>query len=365
MMLKIIKINNSIIISNGSYFISFNAEPERWITVKGNHIPLFKGKDVSESIRDFFQAHKRAEYISGGKGGSIKINDAFKGVLRNVQESNKKNITSESVINDFLKQNPKIDINLVKKEIKKAEDYKLEKEFVNDKGEKQYIDTQLVNSFETPEGRLYTKERKKIHNKIYDYLLKNESNAKPKDGESPTFVILGGRGGSGKSKLNGLAYDPDKFIKIDPDEIKEMLPEYNGSNAWEVHEESSDMSKELLKIARQKGLNVVLDGTMSGYDSAKKKINDFKDSGYNIEGYYMHLPRELSAVRGVSRFATGGSFNGRYVPVDIMLGMRNNEDVFSKLLPDFKRWGIWDNNVPRGEEPKPIQMSWNKKSEKK
>ena len=298
-------------------------------------------------------------YQSGGESGSIKTNKSFENVIERVKDSNKKNITAESVVETFIKENPSISKKDIQDAVKKAEDYKEEKSFVNDKGQKQYIDTQSVFTYKDKKGNsLYTNERIALHNEIMKKLFSNYQNAKPEKNKTPTFTILGGRGGSGKSKLKGLAYDPENAIVLDADAIKEMMPEYKGFNAWEVHEESSDILKEALRKAKDMGLNVVLDGTMSGFASTEKKIKMFEDAGYNIDGYYMHLPREESAKRGISRFMTGGTAKGRYVPTEVMLDMKSNEETFQKLLPHFRKWAMWDNNVKRGQEPILIQKSW-------
>ena len=188
--------------------------------------------------------------------------------------------------------------------------------------------------------------------------------AKPKNGEKPTFMVLGGRGGSGKSKFGmpdkdnpgniGL-YDKTKYIVLDADAIKEMLPEYQGKNAFEVHEESSDILNKALKIARKRGLNVVLDGTMKTLSSTEKKIKAFNNAGYNIEMYYMHLPREKAAERAIGRFM---GERGRFVPLNVLLNMKDNEENFDKLKHYASKWAFYNNDVPN-KENKPILIDKN------
>ena len=167
--------------------------------------------------------------------------------------------------------------------------------------------------------------------------------------------MLGGRGGSGKSKFNGLVYDKSKYIVLDADAIKELLPEYKGYNAFEVHEESSDILKRALQKAQKAGLNVVLDGTMKSFNSTEKHLKSFDDAGYNIEMYYMHLPREKAAERALGRFMGD---NGRYVPLEVLLSMKDNEDNFDKLKKYASKWAFYNNDVPRKED-KPILIDKN------
>jgi predicted ABC-type ATPase len=203
------------------------------------------------------------------------------------------------------------------------------------------------------EGEGYSAKRAQLHTKIFEHFLSPErvKAAIPADGEKPTFTILGGRGGSGKSWFKGKVYDGDKAIVLDADEIKGMLPEYEGWNAHTVHEESSDILKNLIKASRKLGLNVVLDGTLNTSQSAIQKVKEFKDSGYRIEAHYMHLPRQEAAKRAVSRFL--GKTN-RYVPTDVVLANRNNEANFDEVRKHADKWSFRDNNVEHGQEPKLI-----------
>ncbi|GAB6393296.1 MAG: zeta toxin family protein [Treponematales bacterium] len=160
-------------------------------------------------------------------------------------------------------------------------------------------------------------------------------------------MILGGRGGSGKSWFEGKVYDPAKYVILDTDKIKEKLPEFEGWNAADVHEESSDILEQMLSLCIRDGLNVVLDGTMKTGVSAMAKALRMKAAGYRTEAHYMHLPRQEAAKRVIERFRDGGDkdkppFSGRYVPVAAVLENTTNEDSFDQVkgLVDRCRSGI-------------------------
>ena len=72
--------------------------------------------------------------------------------------------------------------------------------------------------------------------------------------------------------------------------------------------------------------------------------------------YYMHLPREKSSERAIGRFMKDG---GRYVPLDILLDMKENEENFDKLKKYAKKWAFYNNDVERGEQPVLIDKSNN------
>lgn len=258
--------------------------------------------------------------------------------LERVKESNLREITPDSVIDSAIK-NLGLDGTKVRENIKLAENY-------NERVRKYGQETQSIYS---KDGE-YTEERKELHNEILEKIFENAKNAKPKDGEQPKVIFLGGRGGSGKSKFDGLVYDKQNYIVLDADAIKEMIPEYQGYNAYQVHEESSAILNKALQKAREKGLNVVLDATMKTLSSTEKKIKAFADDNYNIEMYYMHLPREKAAERAIGRFMGN---RGRYVPLHVLLeDMKNNEENFDQLKRYASKWAFYNNDVAsKDDEP--------------
>lgn len=196
--------------------------------------------------------------------------------------------------------------------------------------------------------------------KFYPALFSKEAIAKatPPPGTKPTFVMLGGRGGSGKTGLKHRVYDPDHTLLLDSDKIKHMLPEFEGWNAGEVHEESSDVLDAALAFARENHLNVVLDATLKSFDGADQKLKSFEDAGYCTEGHYMFLPAEKASERSVGRYFSPSEkagadpkARGRFVAPNIILGNTKNEDNFDKLRSRWKAWSFWSNDVPFGQEP--------------
>lgn len=198
------------------------------------------------------------------------------------------------------------------------------------------------------------------HKKWYPGILDPQTvaKAKPPAGQQPTFTILGGRGGSGKSKFEGSVYEKEHAIVLDADVIKHMIEEFEGWNANEVHEESSDILETALRISRELGLNVVFDATMKSSGGALEKVDSFKKAGYRVEAHYMHLPRQIAAERATQRYFSPSQkspeLRGRYVPPHVVLGNRMNEANFDQVRQLADRWSFMDNNVPRGAEPRLI-----------
>lgn len=382
-----------------------------WITVRGRHIPIKEGQTKEDAIKEAFNKSgenaqktdtKKSEKssaqpkkdskpldndkksaISNSGGGKIpkQYHTAYKQMMDTVHKSAETEVSTADAINAAVALSEKLGKGITREAIearmKRFEEYGKKAKLVDTDiaGQKAQVDTKIKYStggkFVDGEyvGGEYTPERKKIQDDIINKLFVDIENKLPAKGEKPKLVILGGRGGSGKShftKGDNAQYPASKFVVIDPDSFKEQLPEYKdlvdkgskyaGLNAWEVHEESSDMKKDALRTAMLFGANTVLDGTLAKTKSVLKVIDEFEKAGYDVEGAYMHLPREKSTARGILR-GMGNNETGRMVPPKQLLGMKNNEDNFEELMPRFKKWTIYNNDVPMGEKPKLVAKS--------
>ena len=209
---------------------------------------------------------------------------------------------------------------------------------------------------------VYDEQRMKLHEKIIDDYFKEYmgENAKVPEGQEPTLILLGGRGGSGKSQFDGLVYDKKNVLLIDSDKVKELIPEYKQWNASEVHQKSSVIMKKIVSKAQKSNMNVVIDQTMSSAGASLNYLNDFK--GYKKEAHYMYLPPQESISRAMTRFrddGKGGKYTGRYVPRKNLLDMTNNEKNFDEIKTKVDKWSFYSNyGVKRGDKPVLISKNW-------
>ena len=103
------------------------------------------------------------------------------------------------------------------------------------------------------------------------------------------------------------------------------------------------------------GLNIVLDKTMASSKKILNEIKEFKGDGYEVDAHYMHLPRQEAAKRAVQRF-TGKEH--RFVPPHVVLANTDNEKNFDEVKKHARKWSMWDNNVPMGQEPKLVSRNF-------
>ena len=196
---------------------------------------------------------------------------------------------------------------------------------------------------------IYTPDRQAIHIKILEEnFIKNLKKYNLDENSKPTLILLGGRPGSGKtSGFKNLVYD-DNFIFINSDYIKSRLPGYQGWNDEQFHEEGADIVEKAIQLCKENKLNIVIETTMGTTTTAERRIEDFKNNGYRVEAHYMFLPINKAIVRATERFLNGIE-GGRYMPLGVILEMKNNEANFDKLKEIVDAWSFYENKGTQEE----------------
>jgi predicted ABC-type ATPase len=223
-----------------------------------------------------------------------------------------------------------------------------------------------------PQTGEYTPERKALHDKIIDAFLngphglgKKRAKVVPSSKE-PVSLFMLGTTASGKSTARDRV-KPNPFEKhgaviVDPDAIKQMLPEYQQSldasardAAKIVHDESSYIASKLSDAAMKSHKNVIIDGTGKSLDKMKQKISKARSSGYNINALMPHVPYDDCVERADQR----AEEEGRYVPHEIIKECADKVGKnFMALQDQFDKFSLFDNRnrpkLPNGKWPPPV-----------
>ena len=192
-------------------------------------------------------------------------------------------------------------------------------------------------------------EREALHEAIIQTILERKDYSKGK-----RIFMLGGAPANGKSAFirSGIVDYPPDALKIDPDEIKMMLPEYRSLlnmqeplAAWFVHEESSCISKKLRQRAIATDADLLLDGVNN--ESIEKRIEDVKAlkcNGHWVRIDYVTLDTDLSLWLAKIRYQK----TGRLVSEDFIKDVARS---LAKLIPEliglqlFDELYLWDTNI--------------------
>ncbi len=141
----------------------------------------------------------------------------------------------------------------------------------------------------------------------------------------PIAILTGGAPGSGKStflKKYAPYMQSNLIYKIDADEVRARLPEYQGWNSVSTHQEARDIVEKLLdSYDRPCKHDVLFDGTMTNAKKYIALIRRFKQLGYKVFIAFMDVPKAVSIERAMNRFRNnkGGTTKfGRYVPISVI-----------------------------------------------
>ncbi len=182
------------------------------------------------------------------------------------------------------------------------------------------------------DGLYFSPERSRLHEEILNQFLKEgQSNGYPK------LIFLGGPSGSGKSTIINI-FKNEKFLKleqflvIDPDKIKEHLPEYQAllkSNPNEaarvVHEESSYLAKVLFRAAINRDKNIVYDSTFSSLNA--HTIHQMMEAGGGTVDYtriWVSVTADPAVID--KRLADRAKATGRHIPTSVVQSIRKRSD---------------------------------------
>jgi hypothetical protein len=170
----------------------------------------------------------------------------------------------------------------------------------------------------TDERGDWTPQRQKLHARIVD-IYRSRSKGKS---DNPTVFFLGGGPASRKSSAleAGLpSLEGSKSaVKLDADEMKEFIPEYqlwreNGAKdaASIVHDESKHINSVVTDALLDDEADIIFDTTGDGnYEGLKSRVRGLRKNGHRVVANYMTTDLELAKKLNEERFKK----TGRKVP---------------------------------------------------
>lgn len=207
-------------------------------------------------------------------------------------------------------------------------------------------DDNTYNEHTDDDGAWSAERLEEVHDPAVEEML-NEDAAS----DEPIGVILMGPPGAGKGWWEENYADKfgREFTRINSDDAKHHIPEYEGSNAAEVHEESSHIAKkELAPEAIERGHNIVFDNVASSSTHELKEA--MEEAGHDMRAVFVDVPPEKSAHNVVSRYED----EGRFTPLDYTVGAREDSlGTFEEATDDMdpEKVAYYNNDVEWGEPP--------------
>lgn len=114
--------------------------------------------------------------------------------------------------------------------------------------------------------------------------------------ESPVSVFMAGSPGAGKTEFSKRLVERfgKDVVRIDADEIRDMLPQYHGGNSYVFQGAVSLGMEKLYDVVLDAGLNVVVDGTLRNYEKANANVERSMKRGRKVEIFYVYQDPEIA-----------------------------------------------------------------------
>jgi len=192
-------------------------------------------------------------------------------------------------------------------------------------------------------------DRQKFQEQIIQHILSKKPYSKNKH-----VYMLGGGPANGKSSLikSGFLPHPENALRIDVDEIKLMLPEYQYMLAKReslaapiVHIESANIGHDLRRHALKSGYDIVWDGTANeNLEHRMEAALEIKNHGHHCRVDYVTLDMALSLELAELRYQK----TGRRVPESVI---KEKSRSIAELVPQlikhqvFDELYLWDTNI--------------------
>jgi len=120
--------------------------------------------------------------------------------------------------------------------------------------------------------------------------------------KNPFTIMMAGSPGAGKTEYSkSLIHQlyqeklDSKIVRIDPDEIKEIIPQYNKKNSYIVQKAAIKAMELIIDYVHHHQQNALIDGTFAHYNSSIKNIErSVKKYGRSVKIWYLYLDPRIA-----------------------------------------------------------------------
>ena len=179
----------------------------------------------------------------------------------------------------------------------------------------------------------YAKDHKK------DILTRFADDTRYPSVKNPFTIFMAGSPGAGKTEFSN-SFDPNTFayktdvpiVRIDADEIRKMMPGYNGINASEFQAAATIGVEKLFDFANHKDQNILLDTTFSDFAKAKMNVERSLKHNRKVGIFYIHLDPKIAWIYTQLRERK----EGRKVSQEFFVeSYFNSREVVNKIKKDY------------------------------
>ena len=157
-----------------------------------------------------------------------------------------------------------------------------------------------------------------------------------KSSVAPVAIFMAGSPGAGKTEFSKhflkINFKNQNIVRIDPDEIRELLPGYTGKNSYVFQFPVSLATEKVLDYVFKHNIHFLLDGTLSHIGVARKNISRALKHNRFVQINYVYQNPELAWKITQDREVVEGRRITRKIFEE---GLINSREVVQTIIEEY------------------------------
>jgi len=147
--------------------------------------------------------------------------------------------------------------------------------------------------------------------------------------KDPISIFMAGSPGAGKTEFSKrfLKKSGVSAVRIDADEVREVIPQYNGRNSDLVQRASALAVEYIYDHVLDKKKNMIFDATFADYEKSYNNVERSLRKGRHVEIYYLYQDPMVAWRFTKIREAVEGRFVPKEVFVRSFIDARKNVNM--------------------------------------
>lgn len=160
---------------------------------------------------------------------------------------------------------------------------------------------------------------------------------------NPATIFMAGSPGAGKTEFSKnfivRSFPNNLCIRIDADDIRDIIPAYNGSNSEEVQSAACLGVEKLYDYVLKHNYNALVDGTLASYKVAEENIARSLKRGRIVSIFYIYQDPKIAWYFTKVREKVEGRHISKEIFIDSLFLARDNvnklKDLFKEKIKVF------------------------------
>jgi len=161
--------------------------------------------------------------------------------------------------------------------------------------------------------------------------------------ENPFTIFMAGSPGAGKTEFSNK-FDPTLFkyddsvaiVRIDADEIRGLLPQFNGTNSDEVQRATTIGMEKIFDHIQKHDQNAIVDTTFSNFKKASENVRRSLKHKRKVGIFYIHLDPQVAWIYTLFRQEKEGRSVAKDFFIESYFKAKENVDRVKKLFPEVE-----------------------------